>query len=229
MEHKKLWNLGNEWKKIRSVVCRLLSSLSVTKKKPSFSWVLVKSGRDCLRVWKLRLVPINRESEKFQFYSIFCLILLFVIIIKKTEQHHFSRPTTKPVAMSIRRATFFSSHCTTVPLYHCTIHAAFFISMTATTDSFVVMTRLEKHRAATFWLVVLDSALQWGSLTDWLLLMMSSYFFFRISVYTSCHVHSSLSKPLPQNLFDFLPAGCPNRSEADVCVTLIWKEGWFNL
>ena len=37
------------------------------------------------------------------------------------EQLHFSRPTTKPVAMSIRRATFFSSHCTTVPLYHCTI------------------------------------------------------------------------------------------------------------
>lgn len=42
-------------------------------------------------------------------------------------------------------------------------------------------------------------------------------------IFTSSHVHSSLVKPLPQNLLDFLPAGCENRAEAQICVTLIWK------
>lgn len=45
-----------------------------------------------------------------------------------------------------------------------------------------------------------------------------------LKVFTSVHVHSSLVKRLPENLHDWLPQGCPNRSEADVVVTLIWKE-----
>ena len=51
------------------------------------------------------------------------------------------------------------------------------------------------------------------------------YYFFRVIYFTSCHVHSSLLKPLAQNLRDFLPQGCQNRTEAQVCITLIWKEG----
>lgn len=39
------------------------------------------------------------------------------------------------------------------------------------------------------------------------------------------HTHSSLAEPLPKALVDFLPSGCDSRSMADLCVTLIWKNG----
>jgi len=45
-----------------------------------------------------------------------------------------------------------------------------------------------------------------------------------LKVYTTCHVHSSYTKPLPQKLTDFLVGSCAERSEADIKLALIWKD-----
>ena len=46
-----------------------------------------------------------------------------------------------------------------------------------------------------------------------------------LKVLTSSHVHSSVKKPLPQYLLEFLPSSnCQTRAEANVIVTIIWKE-----
>jgi len=44
-------------------------------------------------------------------------------------------------------------------------------------------------------------------------------------LHTTCHVHSSYTKPLPQKLVDFLPVGSTElRSRADVKIALVWKD-----
>ena len=44
-------------------------------------------------------------------------------------------------------------------------------------------------------------------------------------VFTSLHVHSTMTARLPCQLQDYLPSpNCDARSKADVCVTLIWKN-----
>ena len=46
-----------------------------------------------------------------------------------------------------------------------------------------------------------------------------------LNVFTSAHIHSSV-KCLPNSLEDFLPmSNCNSRSKANLCVTLIWKDG----
>ena len=48
----------------------------------------------------------------------------------------------------------------------------------------------------------------------------------RFNVYTATHVHSSIVKGVPNALQDFLPTqNCEIRMKADICITLIWKEG----
>ena len=47
-----------------------------------------------------------------------------------------------------------------------------------------------------------------------------------LKVFTSSHVHSSFLNKIPNELEDFLPnSNCNSRGEADLCVTLIWKDG----
>ena len=47
-----------------------------------------------------------------------------------------------------------------------------------------------------------------------------------LKIFTSSHVHSSFLNKIPNELVDFLPnSNCSSRSEADLCVTLIWKDG----
>jgi len=46
-----------------------------------------------------------------------------------------------------------------------------------------------------------------------------------LKVFTSSHVHSSFLSKIPNELEDFLPnSNCNSRGEADLCVTLIWKD-----
>ena len=46
-----------------------------------------------------------------------------------------------------------------------------------------------------------------------------------MKIFTTCHVHSSVLKGIPNKLEDFLPiSNCDARSKADLCITLIWKE-----
>jgi len=45
-----------------------------------------------------------------------------------------------------------------------------------------------------------------------------------VSLFTSSHCHSSLTKPLPKNLENFLPTTEVERSAASVRLTLIWTE-----
>jgi len=46
-----------------------------------------------------------------------------------------------------------------------------------------------------------------------------------LKIFTSSHVHSSFLNKIPNELVDFLPnSNCSSRSEADLCVTLIWKD-----
>ena len=46
-----------------------------------------------------------------------------------------------------------------------------------------------------------------------------------LKIFTSTHLHSSVVQKLPANLNDFFPESDIKRSEADLCITLIWKEG----
>jgi len=45
-----------------------------------------------------------------------------------------------------------------------------------------------------------------------------------LKIFTACHVHSS-AKRVPNNVIDFLPSSnCTSRMNANVRITLIWKE-----
>ena len=47
-----------------------------------------------------------------------------------------------------------------------------------------------------------------------------------LTIFTATHLHSSVTKNLPTALEDFLPGpNCASRTIADLCITLIWKEG----
>lgn len=46
-----------------------------------------------------------------------------------------------------------------------------------------------------------------------------------LKVFTSSHVHSTVKQSLPQNIREFLPpSNCQSRTEANIRITLIWKE-----
>ena len=47
-----------------------------------------------------------------------------------------------------------------------------------------------------------------------------------MNVFTATHLHSSVTKNLPNTLEDYLPnPNCESRTKADICMTLIWKDG----
>ena len=48
----------------------------------------------------------------------------------------------------------------------------------------------------------------------------------QMKVFTSTHIHSNVVRGIPNLLKDFLPnSNCSARTEADLCITLIWKNG----
>lgn len=48
----------------------------------------------------------------------------------------------------------------------------------------------------------------------------------QLKVFITTHVHSSVIKGIPNLLKDFLPSSnCDSRTQANVCITLIWKNG----
>lgn len=48
-------------------------------------------------------------------------------------------------------------------------------------------------------------------------------------LWTSAHVHSSLTKSLPQSLMDFLPdSNCDERRKSNLRVTMVWKGTLLN-
>ena len=50
-----------------------------------------------------------------------------------------------------------------------------------------------------------------------------------LKIFTTCHVHSS-AKGAPENLRDYLPpSNCTSRMNADVRITIIWKENGKNI